>query len=266
MEVGLCYVNSVPRKEVGLGQQVATLVEVGGRCHAVKGRDVVFEECRCGQNDGKSPCGFLLALLKRNRTERGMAADAFHHFCGGFLAVFSSGSAAEQDASGAVALYIIICSIAFGREEKLAAGILPYSSVVACGYGAHTVFGDGILYENTVARVGNAEPHVGGVGPLFGPVGNVDSLPCDMCLVHEATYINCRHRCGSSDFLDDELFLHKTHVVVLDVLLLDILEVAVGAHLQIVGGSLVGYDDTVLVHLQYADGPHLCDRTFYGSL
>ena len=34
------------------------------------------------------------------------------------------------------------------------------------------------------------------------------------------------------------------------VVLLDVLEVAVGADLQFVAGGIVGYDDAVLVHLQ----------------
>ena len=35
----------------------------------------------------------------------------------------------------------------------------------------------------------------------------------------------------------------------LEIVLLDVLEVAVGAHLQLVARSLVGHDDAMLVHL-----------------
>ena len=51
-----------------------------------------------------------------------------------------------------------------------------------------------------------------------------------------------------------------------DLILFDVLEVLVGADLQLVGGLLVADDDTVLVHLQGRDGPHVIDGTLDGSL
>ena len=47
---------------------------------------------------------------------------------------------------------------------------------------------------------------------------------------------------------------------------LDVLEVLVGGDLQFVGGFLVADDDTVLVHLQGRDGPHVVDGSLDSSL
>lgn len=43
----------------------------------------------------------------------------------------------------------------------------------------------------------------------------------------------------------------------IEVLALDVLEVAVGAHLEFHGGIFVGNDDGLAVHLQGAEGAHL---------
>ena len=43
------------------------------------------------------------------------------------------------------------------------------------------------------------------------------------------------------------------------VVALDILEVVHGTNLELGCSSIVTNDDTALVHLQHADGPHLCD-------
>ena len=48
--------------------------------------------------------------------------------------------------------------------------------------------------------------------------------------------------------------------------LLDVLEVLVGADLQFVGSLLVADDDAVGMHLQGADGPHVVDASLDGSL
>ena len=48
--------------------------------------------------------------------------------------------------------------------------------------------------------------------------------------------------------------------------MLDVLEVAVGAYLQFVAGSIVADDDAMLVHLQSRDGPHVVDAPLDGSL
>ena len=45
----------------------------------------------------------------------------------------------------------------------------------------------------------------------------------------------------------------------LEVVLLDVLEVAVGAHLELIDGSLVGNDDGMGMHLQGTQGAHLGD-------
>lgn len=52
----------------------------------------------------------------------------------------------------------------------------------------------------------------------------------------------------------------------LDIVLLDVLEIAVGAHLQLVCSHFITDDDAVLVELECADGPSLCNRTFDGSV
>lgn len=52
----------------------------------------------------------------------------------------------------------------------------------------------------------------------------------------------------------------------LDIVLLDILEVAVGSHFQLVCSHFIADDDAVLVELECADGPSLCNRTFDGSV
>ena len=55
-------------------------------------------------------------------------------------------------------------------------------------------------------------------------------------------------------------------VIGLEVVLLDILEVAVCSNLEFLSSSLVSNDDTVLVHLQNRDCPHLSNRTLDGSV
>ena len=52
----------------------------------------------------------------------------------------------------------------------------------------------------------------------------------------------------------------------LKVVLLDILEVAECANLELVCSSLVSYDDAVLVELKNRDSPHLCNRTLNSCL
>ena len=52
----------------------------------------------------------------------------------------------------------------------------------------------------------------------------------------------------------------------LEVVLLDVLEVLVGAVGDAFAGSLIANDDAVLVHLKHADGPHLRHGAFDGSL
>ena len=51
-----------------------------------------------------------------------------------------------------------------------------------------------------------------------------------------------------------------------EVVFLDVLEIAVGTHLQFVGGGFVADDDAMLVHLQCADSPHVIDAAFDGGL
>ena len=45
---------------------------------------------------------------------------------------------------------------------------------------------------------------------------------------------------------------------ILEVVLLYVLKVAISAHLQVIGGSLITHDNAVLVHLKHANRPHLC--------
>ena len=52
----------------------------------------------------------------------------------------------------------------------------------------------------------------------------------------------------------------------LEVVLLDVLEVAICSNLEFLSSSLVGYDDTVLVELKNRDCPHLCNRSLNSSL
>ena len=47
---------------------------------------------------------------------------------------------------------------------------------------------------------------------------------------------------------------------------LDVLEVAVRTHLQFISSGIVADNDTLLVHLQGADSPHLHYRAFYGMI
>lgn len=52
----------------------------------------------------------------------------------------------------------------------------------------------------------------------------------------------------------------------LDIVFLDVLEVAVGSHFQLVCSHFIADDDAMLVELECADGPSLCNRTFDGSV
>lgn len=52
----------------------------------------------------------------------------------------------------------------------------------------------------------------------------------------------------------------------LEIILFDILEVAVSTYLQFIAGNLITNDDAMLVLLQSADGPSLGNRAFDGSL
>ena len=52
----------------------------------------------------------------------------------------------------------------------------------------------------------------------------------------------------------------------LQVVALDVLEIAVCAHFQFVRCCLIAYDDAVAVHLQGTDGPHLRYASFNGML
>ena len=52
----------------------------------------------------------------------------------------------------------------------------------------------------------------------------------------------------------------------LQVVALDVLEIAVCAHFQFVRCRLIAYDDAVAVHLQGTDGPHLRYASFNGML
>lgn len=42
-----------------------------------------------------------------------------------------------------------------------------------------------------------------------------------------------------------------------------IFKIAVCAYFQFKSGCIISYNDTLLMHLQSTDGPHLIDRTFY---
>ena len=50
------------------------------------------------------------------------------------------------------------------------------------------------------------------------------------------------------------------------IVLLDVLEILIGSNLQLIGSLLIADDDTMLVHLQGRDGPHVVDGTLDGSL
>ena len=52
----------------------------------------------------------------------------------------------------------------------------------------------------------------------------------------------------------------------LQVVALDVLEIAVCAHFQFVRCRLIAYDDAVAVHLQGTDGPHLRYASFNGMM
>ena len=69
---------------------------------------------------------------------------------------------------------------------------------------------------------------------------------------------------GCSSFLKVRENVHHFSLLTshfLKVILLDILEVVYGTYLELYGSSIVAHDDTVGVELEYADGPHLSDRT-----
>ena len=66
------------------------------------------------------------------------------------------------------------------------------------------------------------------------------------------TALLCNHLCSQNPFF------HLKKVI-----LLDILEIFVGAVLQFVGGIFVADDDGMGMLLQAADGPHVVDRLFY---
>ena len=55
-------------------------------------------------------------------------------------------------------------------------------------------------------------------------------------------------------------------VILEQILLFDILEVAISTDLQLITGSVIADDDTMLVHLKSRDGPHVVDTTLYSSL
>ena len=52
----------------------------------------------------------------------------------------------------------------------------------------------------------------------------------------------------------------------IEVVLLDIFEIVEGSYFQFVASGLVAYDDSMLVHLEHRDGPHVAYRLFDGML
>ena len=51
-----------------------------------------------------------------------------------------------------------------------------------------------------------------------------------------------------------------------EVVALNIFEIVESSNFEFLAGSLVANDDTVLVHLECADGPHVADRFFDSML
>ena len=69
MEVGCIGLDGIPRKEMGLAQLVAALVEIDLEMTAHEGMDVVPEECSKGDNQRHLPGDGTFGLLKRTATQ-----------------------------------------------------------------------------------------------------------------------------------------------------------------------------------------------------
>ena len=174
VEVGLGEGDGGPREEMGVGEGIATFVEVGMDVSTVKSGDVVLEEGLEGKDEGDLPwcvCGTFLETYAAQRTP---TVDGVQHLLAGTHTACLLATGTEEDGANAVALQIVVDAIASGYAEELHAAVRPYVAIVLVEVGTDGCLLHAVVQEDVVASVGYSHLHLGTIGIGLLPVGMCD--------------------------------------------------------------------------------------------